>query len=415
MDESIMILGRQPLLGLAELECLYGAQSVALMAGGTVARVNRSPAVVGFDRIGGSIKLCQSIAVLPTDQLQRIESYLIQTIPRRAAQIPPGKFKLGISAYNFDVTPGQLLALGLRLKKVLHAKSSRTVRLVPNKSNALNSAQVIHNQLTGTNGLELILARDRHQTVIAQTIRAQDIAAYSQRDYGRPKRDARVGMLPPKLAQIMLNVATRNLRSQSATPETAESMRPRVERKIILDPFCGTGVILQEALLMGYAAYGTDIDPRLLAYSRHNLDWLATIRPGLTVDVRLEAGDATNMRWQPPIHAVASETYLGRPFTSTPDPDVLAQTVSECNLIIKRFLQNIHGQLSSGTQLCLAVPAWIRGKNVQRLPLVDHLAGLGYNLANLHHVRDDQLLYFRENQIVARQLLLITRNKHVTR
>jgi hypothetical protein len=35
----------------------------------------------------------------------------------------------------------------------------------------------------------------------------QDIDAYAERDFERPMRDAFVGMLPPKLAQIMLNLA----------------------------------------------------------------------------------------------------------------------------------------------------------------------------------------------------------------
>ena len=43
------------------------------------------------------------------------------------------------------------------------------------------------------------------------------------------------------------------------------------------------------------------------------------------------------------------------------------------------------------------------------LPLVDSVGSLGYNRTTLRHVRNDQLLYYREDQVVARELLLLTR------
>lgn len=67
------------------------------------------------------------------------------------------------------------------------------------------------------------------------------------RDYGRPARDARVGMLPPKLAQIMLNLSVKDEKSGT-----------------VLDPFCGTGVLLQEAALAGFDFIGSDIEPRMV-------------------------------------------------------------------------------------------------------------------------------------------------------
>ena len=42
-------------------------------------------------------------------------------------------------------------------------------------------------------------------------------------------------------------------------------------RAKILDPFCGTGTILMEASLMGYKAYGSDIDARMIRAAEINL------------------------------------------------------------------------------------------------------------------------------------------------
>jgi tRNA (guanine10-N2)-dimethyltransferase len=332
-----------------------------------------------------------------------------------------------------------LLATGLNIKKAIQKNSGRSVRLVPNKGAELNTAQVIHNKLTTPNGWELVFVRSGEKTLVAQTVSVQDIDSYSERDFGRPKRDARVGMLPPKLAQLLINLATGPneflaVKDQLSNdivcmlPEDVQKMHAERANTTLLDPFCGTGVVLQEALLMGYKAVGTDLEQRMVDYSRQNLEWLSLKHPHVTNNYQLAAGDATTATW-PPVHMIATESYLGRPFTAAPTAEVLAQTVSDCNVIIKKFLQNIHGQLEPGTRLCLAIPAWLvshssphvtrrssrvfgsagAARYVWHLPLVDQIEELGYNQVRFERVRDDELLYYRPDQIVARQLIVLTR------
>jgi len=352
---------------------------------------------VNFKRLGGSTRLAHVLAVLPTQDWKRLERQLPQLTTELALTLPDGKIQLGLSSIGLNVSAAKLNACALGLKKVLRAKTDRSVRVTPNPEPELNTAQVLHNHLAGPTGIELLLiAADDGSTVIARTTAVQDIDSYTRRDRGRPKRDARVGMLPPKLAQIIINLATGPV---TPTPE-----------KILLDPFCGTGVVLQESMLMGLSVYGTDLEPRMIDYSRTNLDWLIAGADDLQSEILLEPGDATSHRWQPVPDFVAGETYLGRPFTQHPNAEVLAQTVSEVNLILKRFLQNLRGQLPAGARLCLGVPAWqVRPGQFKHLPLIDQMGDLGYNRTRFEHVRDEQLLYYREDQIVARQVLVLTR------
>ena len=392
---SVCILGRQPELGLAELESLYGAAAVTNLnphAAGLSPHVSE----VNFARLGGSTRLGHVLDTLPGSDWKSVERALPALVAALATTLPEGKIQLGLSAYGLKITPAKLNAAALTLKKALRAKLGRSVRVIPNPELELNTAQVLHNKLTGHTGIELLLiAGSDGRTVVARTTAVQDIDSYTLRDRGRPKRDARVGMLPPKLAQTIINLAAGPLEPRNHT---------------LLDPFCGTGVTLQEAMLMGFNAYGTDLEQRMIDYSLVNLEWLQGKFPVPGTIFRLTAGDATNSTWQPPVDVVAGETYLGRPFTTRPAPEVLARTASEVNLILKKFLQNIHGQLASGTRLCLAVPAWaIRNSEFKRLPLVDQISDLGYNRVRFEHVRDSQLLYYREDQIVARELLVITR------
>ena len=396
MIQAICILGRQPALGLAELESLYGAEYVSLLSE-HVAALNISPDDVNFNRLGGSTRLAHVIATVPNSLWKDTEKQLAKSLVEIAQILPEGKLQLGISAYGIPVTPQKLTATGLTLKKIVRGKTGRSLRLSPNNELELNTAQVLHNHLTGPLGVEfLVCATADGKTIIAQTTDVQDIDSYTLRDRGRPRRDARVGMLPPKLAQIIVNLAV------GTTPPSANA--------VVLDPFCGTGVLLQEALLMGYGAYGSDIEPRMINYSQLNLDWLhdtlgLTHRP-----VRLEVQDATNFEAHDSVSIVACETYLGRPFTEQPNHEILEQTLSDVNNILKKFLRQMLTQLPVDTRLCLAVPAWQVQPNVFRhLPLLDSLEEIGYNRVSFEHVRDTDLLYYREDQIVARELLVLRR------
>ncbi len=418
--KTIYILGRQPSIGLAELEAIYGANSVSEIAPG-IAAISKDPA---NRPIGSAMKTAQLLTTLPAtswpELSNKIIRYLLQTLPK------DGKVTLGISAYGSKVDSKKLQGIGLNLKRQRQKAKLPSLRLVPNRASTLNSAQVLHNKLTSKNKWELlVIFTNKNQVVLAKTTDVQDIVAYTKRDRGRPRRDARVGMLPPKLAQTMINLALNRSDVSSndgelALPESKafDSAKKRLSEttaserfsnnRVLLDPFCGTGVVLQEAALMGYSVYGTDLNERMVHYTRDNLNWLQD-----TLKIRFEwylhQADATDAKWQKPVDLVVSETYLGRPFTSSPSREILNATINDCNSIIKKFLQNIAPQLEPKVALCLAVPAWFVNNKVYRLPLLDDLRNIGYNRLDFKHASHEDLIYHREGQIVGRELLVLTR------
>ncbi len=396
MFASLCILGRLPALSLAELESLYGGENVVPVSN-FAALLNADPASVSFNFLGGTIKFCKVLTELDTTNWKAISKFLIKAVPEHATALPPGKMRIGLSVYGLDVAPSQVTGTGLELKKVLR-RHGRPIRVVPNKELELNSAQVLHNKLTGELGWELIFVKNGSKTIVAQSIAVQDIEAYAKRDHGRPKRDAKVGMLPPKLAQTIVNLATGESLAPGCGPQHPLN-------KVILDPFCGTGVVLQEASLMGYGVQGTDLEPRMVQYSKTNLDWLGID----SSRVKLENGDATEYKWEPMADYMASETYLGRPFTSPPQEEILQQTVHEVNTITKKFLQNLSHQTKPGFRLCIAVPAWYVGGKTRHLPVLDQLTDMGYTRVSFVHASEEELIYHREGQIVGRELVTLIR------
>jgi tRNA (guanine10-N2)-dimethyltransferase len=398
--KSLLILGRQPAIGRAELESILGAQHLEAV-GDLAMASDLSVAQIPFGRIGSSIRLAKPVTILQTVKWSVIVEEIAKLFPALLDEQSSGKVTLGLSVYGLPVSLNDLLHGSLVLKKVCK-RQGRPLRFVPNTAPTLNSGQVIHNQLTDNLGLELLFIKDGAHTYVAQTIAIQDIEAYAERDQKRPKRDAFVGMAPPKLAQTIVNLGVGQL--------------PPGTDRVILDPFCGTGVILQEALLMGYGAYGSDLEPRMVEYARTNLEWLGT--SGSIVSPVLEVGDAATHTWDKPISAVASETYLGQPLSSWPSPETLQKIMSKCGTIIQQFLTNVAPQLPDGMRLCLGIPAWHAPTGqTYRLPLLDQLAPLGYNCVSFSFASSEEMIYRRPDQVVGRELLVITRNtrKHVTR
>lgn len=391
MNQSIVLLGRQPALGLAELESLFGADAVQPI-GREAALLAVDPAQLPFERLGGSIKAAKLLTRLETTDWKKVVKHICTTLPDHLGYIPEGKIRLGLNVVGLKAGMGEINRSGLEIKKVIKS-AGRSVRVVPNTDQQLSSAQSLHNQTTGSTGLEFLIVRDGNTTLLAQVTHVQDINAYAARDQKRPKRDARVGMLPPKLAQIIINLAN---------PSEGETL---------LDPFCGTGVILQEASLMGFDVYGTDLEPRMIEYSQENLRWLTDSRLFTPPPSghRTETADATSYEWRHEFSVVACETYLGRPFSAEPDSATLQQVMSDVNVIHKKFLQNLANQTQPGFRACLAVPAWFTRSGIKHLKILDSLEELGYNRVSFVHAEAKDLIYHRKGQIVGRELVVITR------
>jgi tRNA G10 N-methylase Trm11 len=384
--KSLIILGRQPEIGLAELESLYGAKNISSL--GSNAIVNLPVDKINFSRLGGTIKLAQILDITKGDNLKSKIIDLVKKLDLPAS----GRITFGLSAYDSYISANSLCKLGLGVKKALKS-SGHNVRIVPNREQSLSSAQVFHNKLTSDKGIEIIIAGYKNKVILARTTAVQDINAYTARDQKRPKRDARVGMLPPKLAQIIINLASADIQAKNSR---------------LLDPFCGTGVILQEASIMGFKAYGTDINTRMVDYSKTNLNWLAD-NFHINKNVQIEVGDATTHNWAPPINLVATELDLGVPLHKTPSGTDLTNIVNQLNILHKKFIRNLHKQLKPGTRLCLAMPAWhIKGKFVH-LPLLDQIEDLGYNRVVFEQSTSKDLIYHRSGQIVARELVILIR------
>ncbi len=396
MNQSILVLGREKNICLAELESLY--PNLTSSYNQELAEINLVASEINLFNLGGSIKLAQVIQKIETknfNQKTDLINCLQIIIENHLNQSSKHKINLGLSFYGFKISLSRIKKIQFEIKKYLKNKNY-AVRFIPNEDLFLSSAQVYHNQLTINHNLEIIIGlhHTSKQMVIAQTSQIQDFNSYTNRDRNRPKRDSRVGMLPPKLAQIIINLAT------------ASSTTNHHQISTILDPFCGTGVLLQEALLMNYRVLGSDISAKMIDYTSINLNWIINQEKLPQTNYKLYLADATTFQWPIKFNYLATETYLGLAFTNQVQPKIFESNKQTCNLIIKKFLINLYHQIDQTTGICLAVPFWTYNNQDFHLSLIDDLTSIGYNLVKFTLV-NGRLVYQRPGQFVGRELLVL--------
>jgi tRNA G10 N-methylase Trm11 len=166
------------------------------------------------------------------------------------AQKGTGKIDFALGAYGIEY---RLSDIGLRIKKTMQDAGS-SIRLVNQKNENINAASYKKEKLSKT-GQEYSIIEMSGECYLGRTLACQDIDAYAKRDTAK-SRDMIIGMMPPKLVQMMINIAI--------------SHRP--SSVVIYDPFCGLGTTLIEAANMGITrVYGSDLSHEMARSTESSL------------------------------------------------------------------------------------------------------------------------------------------------
>ena len=304
-------------------------------------------------------------------------------------------------------------------------RESRTHHTAP--SSLLNAAQIIFHKLTLEPNMELIFLELHGNYILLKTIAVQDIASYEMRDTARPARDARVGLLPPKLAQIMINVALGTHSDSSVDSANANAGYSQENHPAIYDPFCGMGTLLQEAWLMGFRSFGSDISGRMIDASQQNISYLQehfsvdeTLRPTVILHDVTDPNIPKNISHTNMV--VVTEPFLGNPQSRELSPTEAEKFGASVMPLYHQFFMNMKSVLKNGGRILVLFPApKVRSNGSSAftpLPRIflDEVASIGYRKKQLIPKElspltegtpsSKPLIYARPDAFVARELTL---------
>ncbi|MFA6198255.1 MAG: methyltransferase domain-containing protein [Patescibacteria group bacterium] len=347
-----------------------------------------------MNRLGGTIKVGR---IILKTTIKQLTATLAKGIFDTGLLVLSDKVTFGISVYG--ETKGfnsqAVVRLGMEVKKELRM-AGYAGRFANHNEPTLSSVSVTKNNLV-ENGGEIVLIIRGQNVLVGRTEAVQDFEAYGRRDYGRPGRDMLQGMLPPKLAQIMINL--------TRAPSIAT----------LLDPFCGSGTVLQEAYLLGIKnLIGFDTSSKAIQATTKNIHWLQEQSPKDSVGIRIEMHDATQLsEYVAPntIDVIVTEPYLG-PTRLSHNRAALEKVRVELTGLFTRTLEQFQKVLRAGGRIALVVPCWFQNQTVTRLPLNEPMRRLGFELLPFPAwAGKNPLLYHRPGQRVGREIYVMTLHK----
>lgn len=401
-----LMVGSQPRLSLAEARAVLGGAAPMLV--GPVALLERDvwDGTWLQGRLAGTTKLGDELFCCPLKELTA--ERIVEALPIRE-----GTSKLTFALTVIGVPHSAVQRLPLEVKRAMK-KFDRSVRWFADEQGDVSPAAVAKLGLT-TEGYDIVIAVERGMAHVCLTTHVQDADAWSLRDYGRPARDSKNGMLPPKLARMMINLG---IGSWVGILDTRFSI-PDTRRLTILDPFCGSGTVLMEAALMEQRAkiIGSDIEAKQVADTNANLDWMVEqhlISDAQRKEINCFPHDARSINGfvHEDVELVVTEGYLGTPLRGHEPLSYLEQEAEKIETLWKETLRALSEIQSSGATLVGVWPALETSHGSAGVEFSEELQELGYAMADPlgdWGKEKDPLVYGRADQFVKRRIVVLKR------
>ncbi len=399
MHSYVAQLGHQPLIARAELLALLPDMEPGRMVSAVyfMFKTKEELNQAFLDSLGGTILIAKCIH--SAADLKDIPAML-------ETELQGSKGKVSFALRIVGLSPARGREFYKASKDHLKKKGMSSRYIGNERSPALPIQLHDEGLLDAKKGAELLILHGEHGTWVGRTIAAQNVKAYTKRDMDKPVRDTTVGLLPPKLAQTLLNFGMFLVREQRGElPKTLT----------IFDPFCGTGVIPMEALHRKWPVLASDISPKAVTGTEKNLEWM---RKHWSIGKRDVASTVWKQDAQKPFKletkpdVIVTETTLGPSLRARPQIKDAERFKREAEKIESEFLKNVHDTLP-GTPIVATWPVWYAKKYPLTLEKMEKaIEKAGYKLVLPPHVHATtperhSLIYRRNDQFVGREIVLL--------
>ncbi len=216
----------------------------------------------------------------------------------------------------------------------------------------VSCASIFRNNILHS-GFELLIIVAGEKVHFGITKWAVNTIAFKKRDLSRPKQRFEYS-IPPRLARAMINLTGVK------------------KGDVVLDPFCGFGTILQEALLLGLKPIGVDIDKRCVSATKKNLSWIKkTAGVALPRDDVL-IGDAMHLGSLIPkqsVDAVVTEPILVPRLLKSPSVKKARTILENAEMLYISAIKEMADTIKMSGKMALIAP-YIVTSNGSRVSLV---------------------------------------------
>jgi len=335
-----------------------------------------------IDDLGGTIKIGEAKAKLPTlivkeaflERNKQAQSQIAASIA--TSGIVDGMAKsaekvlFGVSVYCTEKTPRPLSwviqrFIGSTVKDELagYGKKSKFMGFSKDRRFAqLSHIEVLKKNLV-ENKSEVLLCIGKEETWVATTVAVHNPFEFQKRDIYKPNQRTIFG-IPPRLAKIMVNLS---------------ACKPG---KVLLDPFCGVGTILQEALLARAKVVGVDVNPWCVKAANENLEWIKREYNLEDTEFRVVQGDIgrlTEKIGQETVDCVVTEPDLGPALRQVPTGPYALKIIQKLEPLYFTFVEEAYRVLQNGGRLVLVTPYIItRSGQSVTMPIGEKLENLGF-------------------------------------
>ena len=365
MATQLFISGKNWRLSLAELALFLEARKVKFKVHSFskeffVVKIEEEKGGWGIVDLGGFIKIGDITVTLSTESIKEAflqknkevkaqiskviaSSGLIEDMLKTASK----KTVFGVSVY---CTEKSLRPVSRSIQRFVGSTVKRGLAGYGNKSKfmgfskerkkpQLSHIEVLKKNLV-ENKAEVLFCVGKKQTFVATTIEVHNPFEFQKRDVEKPVQ-RKIFAIPPRLARIMINLAA------------------CTEGKVFLDPFCGVGTILQEALLAKAKAFGVDINSWCVEATKRNMEWLKYEYSLENAEYRVLQGDvrrlSQKMGWEQ-VDCIATEPDLGPALRQVPTTSYAMRIVEKLEPLYYGLLEEAYKVLKSDGRLVLVSP-----------------------------------------------------------
>ncbi len=330
--------------------------------------------------LGGTLKIGEPKTTLPTELIKeafikknkQVQKQIAETVA--SSGIPAGmkqkKILFGVSVYFTDNSFSQMSGrmqrfVGSAIKDELAALGKKANFMgysTERKQAQLSNVEVLKKNLVESQA-EVLFCIGKTETWIATTVAVHNPFEFQKRDVEKPNQRV-IFAMPPRLARMMVNLS-------SCT-----------QGKTLLDPFCGVGTILQEALLEKAAVVGMDVNPWCVKASEENLEWLTREYELGDADFRVLQGNVDKMVEKVGLESVdciVSEPDLGPALREVPTGPYAQKIIEKLEPLFFGFIEEAYLALKPDGRLVLVTPyIKTRSNEAVTMPISDKLESVGF-------------------------------------